>query len=83
MSRTLETKQKKEYNRLKGWWDPCLKTWGFEKFMPWVTQSHCLRREKICKNSFQDTSGITDSVSEILSVDPPIFRQYLPALALY
>ena len=23
------------------------------------------------------------SVSEILSVDPPIFRQYLPALALY
>ena len=49
MSRTLETKQKKEYNRLKGWWDPCLKTWGFEKFMPWVTQSHCLRREKYAR----------------------------------
>ena len=33
MSRTLETKQKKEYSRLKGRWDPCLKTWGFEKFI--------------------------------------------------
>ena len=55
MSRALETKQKKEYSRLKGWWDP----WS-----PWEVQalshSELLWEEKkySYKNCFQDTSGM-------------------------
>ena len=74
MSRALETKQKKEHSRLKGWWDP----WSLEKFKPWVTQSYSEKRRNI-----QELFPIhIRNVSEILSVNPPIFRQYLPALAL-
>lgn len=44
--RALETKQKKEYNRLKGWRDSSWKTWGFQNFKPWVTQSHPEKEKK-------------------------------------
>ena len=72
--RALETKQKKKYSRLKGWWDP----WSLEKFKPWVTQSYSEKRRNI-----QELFPIhIRNISEILSVDPPIFRQYLSALTL-
>ena len=72
--RALETKQKKEYSRLKEWWDP----WSLEKFKAWVTQSYSEKRRNI-----QELFPIhIRNISEILSVDPPIFRQYLSALTL-